>query len=151
MIQKLPPVPELPFANGEAESGEDDDGDQECSEETLTAEEPGRVTVDENVHEIQVSASDGPVAVSTSAEDRSAPPGDVAETQPQQQTPADVHPIQAAAGSPAAQGRHVVPQPSSDSTLTFLAIALTIAILALIIKKLMRSQAIVPESLPPKL
>jgi len=133
------------------ESVEDNDGAQESSEETLIAKEPGRDTVDENVPELQGTAGDGPVAVSTSAEDRSAPPGDVAETQPQQQTPADVHPIQAAAGSPAAQGRHVVPQPSSDSTLTFLAIALTIAILALIIKKLMRSQAIVPESLPPKL
>lgn len=152
MIQKLPPVPELPPANGEAESVEDDDDeDQEC-EETLVAEEPARDAVVENAHEVQGNANAGPLAVSFSAEDQ--PSGDAAETQPQQQPQADVHPVQqavAGSGAAAAQVRHVVPQPPSDSTLTFLAIALTIAILALIIKKLMRSQAVPESSIPPNL
>lgn len=150
MLQKFSAGPELPVTNGEAESVEDDEGDQD-SDEALVAEGPASNAVDESVHEVEVIANAGPV--SFSAEDGSAPLGHSTETQPQQQPPqADIHPVQAVAtgSGVSAQVRHVAPHPPSDSTLTFLAIALTIAILALIIKKLMRSQG-VPESIPPKL
>jgi hypothetical protein len=132
MVKTLPPVPELPPANGDSvEVVEDDDEDEEC-EETLVAGEPERDAVVENVREVN------------------------ADTQPQQQLQADhAHPVQAVTGpGTTTQVRPVVQQPPSDSTLTILAIALTIAILALIIKKLMRSQAMpvgMPEHMPPKL
>lgn len=159
MIKTLPPVPELPPANADsAETVEDDDEDEEC-EETLVAEEPERDAVVENVHEVNVNANAGPLSVSFSAGYRlatRAPAGDAADTQPQQELQADhAHPVQGVTGpGSTAQVRPVVQQPPSDSTLTILAIALTIAILALIIKKLMRSQAMpagMPEPMPPKL
>ncbi|KAG0555341.1 hypothetical protein KC19_12G162400 [Ceratodon purpureus] len=160
MIKTLPPVPELPPANVDsAEPVEDDDEDDEECEETLVAEEPDRDAVVENVHEVNVNANAGPLSVSFSAGFRSATRAqavDAADTQPQHRLHADhAHPAQAGTGpGTTAQVRPVVQQPPSDSTLTILAIALTIAILALIIKKLMRSQGMpagMPESMPPKL
>lgn len=156
MVKTLPPVPELPPANGDSvEVVEDDDEDEEC-EETLVAGEPERDAVVENVREVNVNANAGPLSVSFSAGFRLATRGDAADTQPQQRLQADhAHPVQAVTGpGTTTQVRPVVQQPPSDSTLTILAIALTIAILALIIKKLMRSQAMpvgMPEHMPPKL
>ena len=160
MIKTLPPVPELPPANMEsAEAVEEDDDDEEC-EEAPVVEEPERGdAVVENVHEVNVNANAGPLSVSFSAGFRlatrapAAPVADAADAQPQQQLQAD-HTRAVPGPGTTAQVRPVVQQPPSDSTLTILAIALTVAILALIIKKLMRSQAIpagMPESMPPKL
>lgn len=160
MIQKLPPVPELPPVNS-AEAVDDDDDDEE-REDPFVAGGPLAVERDavvENVHEVDVNANAGPLSVSFRAGYRSAtraPANDAAEIQPQQQLRADpAHPVQVVTGpGTTPQARPVVQQPPSDFTLTILAIALTIAILALIIKKLMRSQAMpagMPEHMPPKL
>lgn len=172
MMEKLPPVPDLPLTNGtgdageteelgeDAEEAEEEDDDDEA-EEIPMGEEVARDAVVENVHEVHVNANAGPIAVSFSAgfrlATRAPPPpaaavgGDTggATVQAQQQAQAaDVVPVQqAVVGSGGGQVRPRAQQPPSDMGLTILAIALTIAILALFIKKLMKSSG-VPDHSP---
>lgn len=165
MTKQSPPVPEVPLASKETETAgaiEDADEDDGESVEALIAE-GSRISeelvtdaVVENVHEVHVNANAGPLAVSFSADYQLAPPaipiGDAA-TLAQQNLLCDVHPSQASSGpAVATQVRPPVQQPPSDFTLTMLAIALAIAILALIVHKLMKSRGIPNsvDSMPPK-
>jgi hypothetical protein len=173
MMEKLPPVPDLPLTNGtgdageteelgeDAEEAEEEDDDE--AEEIPMGEEVARDAVVENVHEVHVNANAGPIAVSFSAgfrlATRAPPPaaaagGDTggATVQAQQQAQAaDVGPVQqAVVGSGGGQVRPRAQQPPSDMGLTILAIALTIAILALFIKKLMKSSGVPDQSPLPQ-
>lgn len=171
MMEKLPPVPELPLTNGTGDAGETEelgDDTEEAEEEEddeveeiPMGEEVARDAVVENVHEVHVNANAGPIAVSFSAGFRlatRAPPAAVvaaaadtvgATEQAQQQAQAaDVLPVQqAVVGSGGGQVRPRAQQPPSDMGLTIVAIALTIAILALFIKKMMKSSG-VPDHPP---
>lgn len=148
MMKKLPPVPELPANNGTAQTVEEaeEEDDDESSEDTPPMEEPPRNAVVENVHEVHVNANAGPIAVSFSAGFRlatrahPAPAAAIPHTHPEPPVQA-VQAVVETGGAP--QVRPVVQPPvqppSSDFGLTILAIALMVAIVALFIKKLMKS------------
>lgn len=169
-MEKLPPVPDLPLTNGTGDAGETEElgedaeeveeEDDDEAEEVPMGEEVARDAVVENVHEVHVNANAGPIAVSFSAGFRlatRAPPPAAGDTggatvhAQQQAQAADVVPVQqAVVGSPGGQVRPRAQQPPSDMGLTILAIALTIAILALFIKKMMKSSGVPDQSPLPQ-
>lgn len=146
LMKKLPPVPELPATNGVAEASDEAKEEEriEQTEESPIEDEPQRNSVVQNGHELHVDANAGPIAVSFSAGFQmttQALPA-VAAAPAGQQQPQLVQ--QVAGPGVVAPGRFTIYQTSSEFGLTFLAIGLTVAILALFIKKLMNLSGVMP-------
>ncbi|KAJ7532478.1 hypothetical protein O6H91_13G005200 [Diphasiastrum complanatum] len=129
MMKTAPPVPDL--APTPPETVFDGNSQDLDNNDVINGENAPQVV--ENIHELRVNANAGPIAVSFTAGFSLSTRAPAAQPEPNLAVPRAVAPRET---QPAVAGRQ---QTSEDRGLTLLAIGLTIAILALLAKKVLKS------------